>query len=109
MLKYLIAILTLAQAVTFAQTASVTASWDDTSAATDNITVFRLYYGTTSAVYTQTIDVAFPAKSVVVPNLTPGTKYYFAVQARAVVLQSALSNLTTILVVPLVPLKTERL
>jgi hypothetical protein len=70
---------------------SVTASWDPNPVA-DQVVTYRLYYGTAPSTYTATpIDIAAPATSVVVPNLTPGQMYYFALQARAAVFISALS------------------
>jgi hypothetical protein len=75
-----------------AGSASATASWS-ANPSTDLVVDYRLYYGTAPATYTLgPIDVAAPATSVVVPNLTPGTTYYFALQARAAVLISALST-----------------
>lgn len=92
-----IAGLTRPSTLTFAavQTAAgptVTASWTANPAA-DLVVDYRLYYGTAPATYTATpLDIAAPAVSVAVPGLTPGTTYYFALQARAAVLLSALST-----------------
>ena len=80
--------------LSFAQSAtgSVTATWT-ANPTTDNVVVYRLYYGTAPATYTfPTIDIAAPATSVVVSNLVQGTTYYFALQARAAVMVSALST-----------------
>jgi Fibronectin type III domain len=80
--------------LSFAQssTSSVTATWS-ANPATDDVVVYRLYYGTAPATYTfPTIDIAAPATSVVVSNLVQGTTYYFALQARAAVMVSALST-----------------
>jgi len=71
-------------------TGAVTASWS-ANAPSDNVVVYRLYYGTASNIYTTTIDITAPLTSVVVPNLTTNTTYYFAIQARAATLFSALS------------------
>jgi hypothetical protein len=67
-----------------------TASWNANPPA-ENVTVYRLYYGTATGVYTTTIDVSAPLLSVVVPNLNPATTYYFALQARTASLNSLMS------------------
>lgn len=92
-----IAGLTRPSTLTFAavQTATgptVTASWTANPVA-DLVVDYRLYYGTAPATYTATpLDIAAPAVSAAVPGLTPGITYYFALQARAAVLLSALST-----------------
>jgi Fibronectin type III domain len=58
--------------------ADVSLSWDPDS--DPSVVGYRLYSGTTSGVYTQTME-AGSATSMIVSNLTPGRTYYFAVTA----------------------------
>ncbi len=65
-------------AVTAAGAASATATWNANTES--DIAGYRLSYGTQSGSYTTVVDVG-KVTSYVVTNLTPGTTYYFAVQA----------------------------
>jgi hypothetical protein len=56
-----------------ARAGNATVAWDASTGATG----YRLYYGTTSSAYSESIDVA-DARSYTVNNLTDGQKYYFA-------------------------------
>src|SRR5207302_6900558 len=56
----------------------VTLAWDPDSDPT--VTGYRLYVGTYSGVYTQTVEVG-NATSTLVSNLASGATYYFAVTA----------------------------
>lgn len=61
----------------FAATQSVTVSWDANSE--PNIVGYRLFYGTTSRVYTNQVDV--PGPMAVASALSEGETYYFAAVA----------------------------
>jgi hypothetical protein len=70
--------------------ASVTLAWDPN--AEPDVTGYRVYYGTSSGVYTQSLD-AGSATTIAIPNLLDGTTYYFAVTAyNTEALESAWSN-----------------
>jgi hypothetical protein len=57
-----------------------------------SVTGYRLYYGTASGVYTESIDVG-ASTTYTVQSLTNGTRYYFVVKAyTAAGLESAASN-----------------
>ena len=56
---------------------SVNLAWDPNSE--QNLAGYRVYYGTESSNYTQTMDASIP--SATVTDLTEGTTYYFAVTA----------------------------
>jgi predicted phage tail protein len=58
--------------------ASVTLAWDQNPE--PDIAGYRVLYGTSSGVYAQALDVG-NTTTAVVPNLTAGTTYYFAVRA----------------------------
>ncbi len=70
--------------------ASAVATWSANPSG-DGTIVYRLYYGTTSKNYTTTIDISAPLTTTTISNLNLGKTYYFAIQARAAVLFSALS------------------
>lgn len=61
-------------------------SWNSTSGASG----YKLYYGTVSNQYSQTIDVG-NVTSYILPNLTDGTTYYFAIAAYNGSTESSLS------------------
>lgn len=71
--------------------ASVRATWQANPAG-DGTILYRLYYGLATKTYTATVDVPIPGTSVTVAGLTRGQTYYFAIQARAATLSSALST-----------------
>lgn len=54
-------------------------------------TRYRVHYGVTSAVYTGIVDVG-NVLNATVPNLTPGTKYFFSVKAYNDTEESGFSN-----------------
>jgi hypothetical protein len=58
--------------------ASVTLAWDPNSES--DLAGYRVLYGTSSGAYAQVLDVG-NTTTAVVPNLTEGTTYYFAVKA----------------------------
>jgi hypothetical protein len=60
------------------EAAVVTLAWDLSSS--PNIGGYRLYSGTTSGVYSQTIEVGY-ATSILVSNLVTGKTYFFVVTA----------------------------
>ena len=55
-----------------------TLAWDPST--DPSVTGYRLYYGTASGSYTQQVDVG-NSSTAPLPNLTPGTTYYFVVTA----------------------------
>lgn len=57
---------------------SVELTWDQSSS--DDIVAYKVYYGTTSLVYPNSITYG-DVSDVVVPGLSDGTTYYFAVSA----------------------------
>jgi hypothetical protein len=69
------------------QTASVTLSWVAPTTNTDgtpltNLAGYRVFYGTTSGQYTQTLSVPSPGiTSIVVEGLSTGRTWYFATKA----------------------------
>jgi len=70
--------------------ASVTLQWDANTES--DLSGYRVYYGTSSSVYSQSIDVGNVTQATV-PDLVGGTTYYFAVTAYNVSgLESAPSN-----------------
>lgn len=76
-----------------AQAGQVSLAWDGVAGATG----YRLYYGTASGSYSSNVD-AKTATSYTVPNLTDGTKYFFAVQAYNSTTTSGYSNETNTVV-----------
>jgi len=78
------------------EAAVVTLAWDVSSS--PNIAGYRLYSGTTSGVYSQTIEVG-NATSTLVSNLVTGKTYFFVVTAyNAMGVESAPSNEVSYLV-----------
>jgi PKD repeat protein len=72
-----------------AHAAQVSIGWDtDSSSST---TGYKVYYGTASRTYTNSIDVG-NTTSYTVPNLTAGTNYYFATTAYCASTESGYSN-----------------
>jgi hypothetical protein len=68
---------------------NVTLTWDPDPAS--NLAGYRLYYGTSSGVYTQEIDVG-NMTATLVSNLTEGRTYFFAVTAYNTAAESLPSN-----------------
>jgi hypothetical protein len=66
---------------------TVTLQWDGS---TSNVAGYRLYYGTSSGVYTQHLDVG--KTFVTLSNLTAGRTYFFSVTAYTSVAESSRSN-----------------
>src|SRR5947207_11367549 len=62
----------------YAATATVTALWNPNTES--NVAGYKLSFGTQSGVYTTVIDVG-NVTTWLVPNLTAGQRYFFAVQA----------------------------
>lgn len=69
------------------QAATVNLAWDASSGATG----YKVYYGSASGNYTQSID-AQTATSIAVPSLTAGQTYYFAATAYNSANESGYSN-----------------
>ena len=68
---------------------NITLKWDPNSA--PNLAGYRLYYGTSSGVYTQEIDVG-NMTATLVSNLKEGRTYFFAVTAYNTAAESLPSN-----------------
>jgi hypothetical protein len=68
---------------------NVTLKWDPNPAS--NLAGYRLYYGTSSGVYTQEINVG-NTTATLVSNLTEGRTYFFAVTAYNTAAESFPSN-----------------
>lgn len=84
-----VALLCLGLFPSLAAAASVQLAWD--ASAGPNVSGYRLYYGTDSGVYADTVDVGL-ALTGTVANLTPGQAYFFAVKARNAAGESPFSN-----------------
>lgn len=64
---------------------SASLSWGASSSNVDGTSMndlagYRVYYGTSSGNYTNSVDIGI-ANSVVIDNLTPGSVYYFVITA----------------------------
>jgi hypothetical protein len=68
-------------------TATATLAWDATSA----VTGYRIYFGTQSGTYPQSLDVG-NVTTYTVTGLSSGTRYYFAATAYDENTESNLSN-----------------
>ncbi len=64
-----------------AQAQGITLTWDRNTE--PNITGYRVFVGTKPGVYTQTFDVPAATPTFVYPNVSMGSRYYFAVAAKA--------------------------
>jgi hypothetical protein len=71
------------------QAARITLKWDPDPA--PNLAGYRLYYGTSSGVYTQEINVG-KMTATVVSNLREGRTYFFAITAYSPTAESLPSN-----------------
>jgi len=70
-------------------TATITLKWEP--AATPNVNGYRLYYGTSSGIYTEKLELGNTTTSFI-SNLTQGRTYYFVVTALTGNAESAPSN-----------------
>lgn len=95
-MRYLLATALLLSSLAYA--GDVTLTWTPPTQNTDgseltDLAGYRIYYGTASASYTQTIEVANPgATSLVVEGLAEGTYYFAATAINASGIESDYSN-----------------
>src|SRR5205823_4873402 len=70
---------------------TLTLTWQ-ASASSPNIDGYRVYYGTSSGIYTQHVDVLGTGTTATVANAPSGSTYYYAVVAFEAGVESTLSN-----------------
>lgn len=79
-MRKLLALLAVSFALlTNALAASVTLEWNPNTE--PNLAGYRLYWGTSSRVYTSSMTILVPKTTATVTGLSPGVTYYFAVTA----------------------------